>query len=402
MYYRVGGPWILLQQIAPSNNVACVPQGEWTFLAMGLPPACNNAANLQIGFHWRNNDLAGADPSIAIDDIQLATMTVTFPPIPCPAQTVVANVNNIPPGVTGYTWTSIPPVPTVTFNPPTGSANPTVTFPAAGTYTIIVFGSTLPGGVPTATAVQVVTVNPQLAVFANPISQTVCPGANATITASGANTYTWSIGINGPSIGTGSSVVVTFPTPSVVAYFVQGELGMCLSNSVIAQVTYTNLPLTLTVSPANLTVCPGSAISLTASGATNYTWSIPGNPTLTPTTNPLADITPTTFGVYTYTVVGADIGCTGTQTVDVTVANVGFNMTITPTSPTICVGQTITLNAAGGTNYTWTPSTTLSNSVGASVDATPTITTTYNILGELSGCTSNTQITVTITPGLIY
>jgi gliding motility-associated-like protein len=394
-----GATWNTLQQIAPSNNAACIPQGAWTFFAVGLPATCDNIPNLRIGFHWRNNDLAGADPSIAIDDIQLSTMTVTFPPIPCPAQTVVANLNNIPPGVTGYTWTSIPPVPTVTFNPPTGSANPTVTFPAPGVYTVIVFGSTLPGGVPTATAVQVVTVNISLSINGTP-PQTVCPGSNATLTAMGATTYTWNLSaVAGPLLGNTNSIVVTCPTPSVVNYFVTGTLGMCVSNPFICTVTYTNIPLTLTISPQNLTVCPGSAVSLTASGATNYTWSIPGNPTLTPTTNPLADTAPIPFGTYVYTVTGDNGGCTGTQTVDVVVGNVPFSLTLTPTTPTICQGQTITLTASGAANYTWTPSATLSNSTGTTVDATPTITTTYNVLGELGGCTTNTQITVTITPG---
>ncbi len=401
VYSTNGGvTWNILQQIAPSNNVGCLPQGKWQFLAMGLPSTCDNIPNLRIGFHWRSNDLAGADPSIAIDDIQLATMTMTMAAtIPCPQQTVVASVNNIPPGVTGYTWTALPAAPSVTFTPPTGNSTPTVLFPGPGVYTVVVFGSTLPGGVPTATASQVVTVNISLPINATP-PQTVCPGSNATLQAAGATTYTWNLSSSaGPLLGNTNSIVVTCPSPSVVNYVVQGTQGMCISNTVIAQVTYTNTGLSLTITPLSVTVCPTAAVSLTASGATNYTWSIPGNPTLTPTTNPLVDVPSTVQATYIYTVTGGNGGCTGTQTVAVTVGNVPFSLTLTPTSPSICVGQTIALTANGATNYTWTPPATLSSSVGTVVNASPTITTTYNVLGESGGCTSNAQITVTITPG---
>ncbi len=400
-WYFDGLVWANLGLIAPPpTNTNCPTIGEWAFASFGLPASANNNPNIRIGFRWVNQNAAGADPAIAIDDIELSAMTLTLQTVvPCPQQTITANVLNNAVGVTGYTWTSIPN--TVTFTP-TNAVPTAVQFPTntavPTTYTIILLGSELPGGAATATAVSIVTVNPQLPVFANPVSQTVCPGATATITASGANTYTWSQGVNGPAIGTGSTVVVSFPTPSVVSYFVQGELGMCLSNSVISNVTYSNVGITLTVTPQSVTVCPGNTIQLNASGANSYTWSIPGNPTNTPVGDILVD-SALVNGVYIYTVNGTSGGCSGTGTASVFIQNIPVSMTLATTPQTLCAGTTVTLSALGAANYTWLPNANLTNSVGASVEATPTIVTTYTVFGEAGGCTGNAQITVSVIPG---
>lgn len=385
----------------PPTNTTCPTVGEWAFASFGLPPSANNNPNIRIGFRWVNQNAAGANPAIAIDDIELSAMTITLQTtVPCPQQTITANVLNNAVGVSGYTWTSIPN--TLTFTP-TNAVPTTIQFPPSAVptqYTVVLLGSDLPGGAPTATAVSIVTVNPQLPVFANPISQTVCPGATATITASGANTYTWSEGVNGPAIGQGSVIVVSCPTPSVVSYFVQGELGMCLSNSVISNVTYSNVGITLTITPQSVTICPGNTVQLTASGANNYTWTIPSS-TNAPVGAVITD-TLTTNGVYNYTVNGVSGGCSGTGTVDVFVQNIPITtMTLATTHQSICAGSQVTLTAGGAANYTWipVPAAVISSSTGASVETSPTVTTVYNVIGEAGGCTGTSVITVTVVPG---
>lgn len=404
LVYSTGGPWITIQTL-PQTNICGPGTAEWAFFSVGLPPACNNIANLQIGFVWRNSNAAGADPSIAIDDIELSTMNINMQAVvPCPQQTVVATATNIPQGITSFTWGALPAAPAVVFNPnPSTAPNGTtaVTWPQAGTYTVIVLGSTCPTCVASATAITTVTVQTVLTITVAPLTQTVCPNTNATITASGANTYTWSINA-GPVIGTGSNVVVTSSVPGTSVYAVQGELGMCLSNSVLATVVYSNAPFPMTITPSSFTVCPTSAVTMTANGATNYTWMIPGNPTLMPTGSIITDIplnqTPLPASNI-YTVIGDNGGCTSTQTVEIFVGNVPFTMTVLPTSATICATQSIILTASGANNYTWTPSASLSSSVGNVVTASPSVTTTYNLLGELNGCTSNMPVTVTVVAG---
>jgi hypothetical protein len=65
----------------------------------------------------------------------------------------------------------------------------------------------------------------------------------------------------------------------------------------------------------------------------------------------------------------------------------------------ICQGTSLTLNASGGTSYTWSPATGLSGTTGASVIASPQTTTTYTITGtNAQGNAGTTSITVVVTP----
>lgn len=404
LVYSTGGPWITIQTL-PQTPICGPQQAEWDFFSVGLPAACNNIPNLQIGFVWRNSNPAGANPSVAIDDIVLTTMNVnTQSLVLCPQQTVVATASDVPQGVTSFTWAALPAAPPVVFNPNPSIAlngSTTITYPQAGTYTLVVLGSPCPSCAATSTAIQTVTVQTVLTITVAPLSQTVCPTTSAVITATGANTYTWSINA-GPVIGTGPTVAVTSAVAGTSVYAVQGELGMCLSNSVLASVVYSNSAFPMTITPSSYTVCPAAPVTLVANGATNYTWMVPGNPTLTPTGSNLTD-TPLNQSPMPasniYTVIGENGGCTSTQTIEIFVGNVPFTMTVVPTSPTICATQSIILTASGANNYTWTPSATLSSSVGPNVTASPTITTTYNLLGELNGCTANMPVTVTVVPG---
>ncbi|MEI7508528.1 MAG: CUB domain-containing protein, partial [Flavobacterium sp.] len=78
------------------------------------------------------------------------------------------------------------------------------------------------------------------------------------------------------------------------------------------------------------------------------------------------------------------------------------NVSVTPTSASICAGQNVTLTASGGNNaYTWSPSTGLSATTGTSVIATPTVTTTYTVTSSsvaVSACTGSQSVTVTVNP----
>lgn len=74
------------------------------------------------------------------------------------------------------------------------------------------------------------------------------------------------------------------------------------------------------------------------------------------------------------------------------------SVSITPSTATICSGQSVTLNATGGGNYTWTPQTGLNSTTGASVIATPTTTTSYIVSSSINGCTSTATIQITVLP----
>ncbi|MBI3520727.1 MAG: gliding motility-associated C-terminal domain-containing protein [Bacteroidetes bacterium] len=124
--------------------------------------------------------------------------------------------------------------------------------------------------------------------------------------------------------------------------------------------------------------------------ATSYTWSpttaMTGGTTLSPTVCPVA----TTV----YSLTGTDSnGCTATDEMTVTVTPLAIS--VTP-NQNICAGASTTLTASGATSYTWSPATGLSSVSGAAVVASPTVTTTYTVVGAQGTCTNTKTVTVTV------
>ncbi|TAJ11583.1 gliding motility protein, partial [Patescibacteria group bacterium] len=98
----------------------------------------------------------------------------------------------------------------------------------------------------------------------------------------------------------------------------------------------------------------------------------------------------------TYTVTGTAVnGCTNSAQSVATVITPSNNLTVS-SSATICIGNSITLTAAGSPGYTWTPCTTGCNS--STISVSPTVTTTYTVSG-LNNCgiviTKTVQVVVT-------
>jgi len=117
--------------------------------------------------------------------------------------------------------------------------------------------------------------------------------------------------------------------------------------------TYTFTPCAspaLNVTPANPSYCTGGSTSLTASGATSYTW-VPATG-LSATTGASVTANPTT--TTTYTVTGLNAGCAfaGTTTVTVSVQSTPSAPVITPSSATTCAGSGQSLTASATSSGT--------------------------------------------------
>jgi len=141
---------------------------------------------------------------------------------------------------------------------------------------------------------------------------------------------------------------------------------------------------------SNLTVnsaafCAGSpAPNLIAQGAVSYTWS-PSNGLNTTTGNTVvANPTVTT----TYTVLGTVVFNTNPIAV-ITTVTVNPLPVINVNSGSICTGQSFTISPTGAGSFTY--------SSGSPV-VTPTVTTTYSVTGNSSGCASTNISTVTVNP----
>src|SRR6185312_8678820 len=196
-----------------------------------------------------------------------------------------------------------------------------------------------------------------------PPSATLCGGGSVGITASGATTYSWS-----PSAGlTCSTCANPTANPTVTTtYTVAGTSGGC-TDSVKVVITV-NSPPTVSVVPSSPTVCRGDSVSLTASGASTYSWAPSAGLSCTACPNPKASPATTS----TYTVIGSNGGCNDTVNVVVTV-NPSPTVSVVPSSATICPGTSVGLTASGATGYTWTPAAGLNSTTGANVTANPTV-----------------------------
>lgn len=210
-------------------------------------------------------------------------------------------------------------------------------------------------------------------------SSSVCLGNSATLTASGATTYSWSTG------ATTTTIVVT-PTVTTT-YTLRGTTNGC-AKTVSITITRVALP-TVAIAPASPTVCSGSPIVLTASGASTYTWNTG------PTTTTIS-VSPTVTTNYTVTGT-ATTGCKKTSVKTVTVV-ANPTVTITNPTPTICAGTAVLLTGNGATSYTWNIGPTTSTLL-----VSPIINTNYTLTGKTAGCskTATTSITAKANPTIV-
>ena len=73
-------------------------------------------------------------------------------------------------------------------------------------------------------------------------------------------------------------------------------------------------------------------------------------------------------------------------------------ITISPSSASVCKGKSVTMTASGSgvTAFIWSPSTGLNVTTGATVKASPMVTTTYTCSGNGSTCGCMATVTVTV------
>ena len=234
-----------------------------------------------------------------------------------------------------------------------------------------------------------IAVNPLPILSINQSADTICEGSSVNITASGAQNFLWypAIGLN----TTLSNNIVATPL-NTIDYFLTGtDLNGC--SDIISTNIYVNPRPNIILNPSYANICEGSSIAISAFGANSYTWS----PNIGLNNNNTANVIASPVSSINYNIMGTDNnGCS--NTVDFQL-NVGIppNITVDPQNSTICNGEQVTLNASGGFQYSWYPSSNLSSDVGASVSAFPVNTTTYTLIGiDDIGCSDTVITTVSV------
>lgn len=359
--YNKGGQTLSTSPGTLQANVFVPTATEWRRDSIIISSQAGFQSSVMFAFTNRGH----YGQAIYVDNINIylppPTMSVTSPTAGCTGSAITFTNNTL--GAAGYTWSANP---AATISAPNGT-NTNITFATAGLYTITLVAN---NGTVTASLTKTISVAVQPTVALTTSSNNICSGTTLTLTASGASTYSWS------TSATTSTIAVT-PTANTT-YTVQGNNANCFQVQSVA----INATLTPTVSVTNQTICASGTATLTASGASTYSWSTGS------TSNPLL-VSPASNTVYT--VIGKNGICANTKTVSVTI---GSSITIVPvaTTPTICTGGTVGLSATGATTYTWQPV----NLNGSAITVTPGSSTTYTVSGTNSGCNGTSTINVSI------
>jgi len=273
------------------------------------------------------------------------------------------------------------------YSPATFGPSATVTFPDSGTYTIIL--TAFNGGFCATTDTTYLTLAKSKAQFSfTPLSG--CVGAKiqfADSSVGGPSSWTWNFGDPGSGANNVSALQNPFHQFSTFGTFnvklvISGNKGC--ADSIVRQVVINQNPV-VTLLPLNPAICLGDSITLNATGATTYSWS-GGGLSCVNCTNPNAGPSTTT----TYTVIGTNVnGCTDTAKITVAVA-----LKPIPAingKDTICIGDSTTLTASGGTSYKWNTGATTST-----INVKPGATTPYQVIASNGICTDSTKITIQV------
>jgi gliding motility-associated-like protein len=229
-------------------------------------------------------------------------------------------------------------------------------------------------------------------------SVSACEGAVVTLTASGGTSYLWSPGGNTSS---SLSFPATFPNSVYTVQVSNTSPGYLCTKTMTAMVNTLAAPLVDFNSSS--TLCTNTVVlTNNSSGTLNaapYSWDFGDGGTSTIASPVHVYSSNGTFTVKLI-VTGAN-GCTSILTK--TVAAFNFQPGAV-SNGSLCYGKSISLNASGGTSYTWSPSASLQNPQSASPVASPTASTIYtvDILNDSQGynCfgTRTTQVNVFPTP----
>lgn len=332
----------------------------WSNTSNNVSILINPIASSVYTVNGKNSAGCTSSQTVAVSTLSLPAISVN------PSSATVCAHNSVSFTASGagtYTWSNSGGIAAVASYTPSGNSVYTVT------------GTDAVNGCANSITVAAVTLS--LPVLSVSGATAVCSGQSATFTASGANAYLWNTGSSNSTLSV-AAITSSFFT-------VVGTAANACKDSVTFQLQVNATP-TLAVSGASL-ICPGRSSTLTASGAASYTWNVNVTSMSVVVSPALAT---------TYSVTGATIaGCQNTATYTVSLANapvLGISG-----NTLICAGAPATLNVSGATNYTW--STTANTS---SISVSPASSTIYTVSGIISGsplgCSSTTQIGVSVNP----
>ena len=376
------------------NTVDCTPNGlivDPTFSAVAA--VCQGSAGPTLPTTSLNGVSGTWSPSATVNTANAGTFNYTFTPgqgvcasvyqqtvvVTAQPTASVATTNNLTQlnctttsltltasGGTSYTWGN-------------GlGTNPAITVTTPGSYSVTVSN----GGVCNAVQNVIITSNttPPTAGITNQsgFTQLDCNNSSVSLLATGGGTYSWNNGL-------GSTAAATATAANTYTVTVTGTNG-CTDTESITVTSNTTPPTAGITNNAGTTTltCVQTAISLTGTGGTSYSWNNGLGSTAT--------VSVTTPGTYIVTATGAN-GCTDTESITITSNGSLPTASITNNTNTTvlnCTTTAISVTGGGGVSYAW------SNGLGSNAAANITTPGTYTVTATAAnGCTDTETITVT-------
>jgi hypothetical protein len=212
---------------------------------------------------------------------------------------------------------------------------------------------------------------------------TICSGNNAVLTANGANTYVWA-----PN---GATTAINNDQPqNNTSYTVTGTNSVTgCSNQAVINIAVKKSP-TITGFAMPPVVCEGKTSNLSASGASTYTWAAGGTGSVK---------TVTVTGAANYSVIGTGTnGCQASAVVAVASMPAPV-VSANVSAQTICVGETVTLNATGATTYQWVNASPATLLVGNGLSFYGSMPAAYSwvVTGtDANGCEGTANVNLTV------
>ncbi|MES2680934.1 MAG: glycine-rich protein [Bacteroidota bacterium] len=300
---------------------------------------------------------ASAVITVSVDSTPTVTALIS-PSVVCVNKPVTITAS----GAGSYTWTG-------------GITNGVAYTPtASGTYTYAVNGANACG---TSTAAVSLTVNPLPIITASINNPIVCSGSSIILNGGGSvSGYTWSAGAPNNA---------AFVPATTTSYVVTGTGSNGCANTAAVGVTVLITPtITPVVTPT--AICFGSNATLTAIGATGFTWT-PGS---FPNTYTIVVSPPVPT---TYTVVRTNGPCSSSSTVHLVVFPIPLmNASATPSQ--ICAGTGANLVVAGPVTNTWLPG----GFTTANFTVYPNVSTNYTVTGSNGNCTATAVVPIVVNP----
>ncbi len=312
------------------------PVGTTTYTVTGTDAnGCMNSASVDILVNALPNVVANATGTVLCEN---ASTTLTGS------------------GAVSYVWDNNV-IDGVSFIPPVGTT----------TYTVV---GTDANGCSNSASVDIL-VNPlPNVVGGNDVE--ICDGNSVTLSATGANSFSWTGGIqNG---------VAFYPAVGQYTHIVTGtDINNC-QNLDTVQVLVNPNPI---VNAGNdVSACAGDSIVLNATGSPSPTWNMS-----------IQNNVPFLQNIGTQFYIASDTLPTGCFDADTVMVKVNPNPVVTSNNAEICEGEGVTLFGQGALTYDW------SDGVIDGVTFYPTISHDYQVVGtDVNGCTGRATAKVIVNP----